>query len=155
MARRSTQCPHRCFYYELEWLQILCISTFQPPPQMFTENQTGQSTRNTHCSSLANTDVVPSRPTICDQPWILLPRPDLLKHPSHSRPHPLHKKLHLRYALCQESLQPLQLFRRSYRCAHGLLEVRHAETEPNPIGPILTNGWRFAVRGRLLTINHR
>ena len=29
---------------------------------------------------------------LCDQPWILLPRPDLLKHPSHSRPHPLHKK---------------------------------------------------------------
>ena len=31
---------------------------------MFTENQTGQSARNTHCSSLANTDVVPSPATI-------------------------------------------------------------------------------------------
>ena len=31
---------------------------------MFTENQTGQSARNTHCSSSANTDVVPSPGTI-------------------------------------------------------------------------------------------
>ena len=31
---------------------------------MSTENQTGQSARNTHCSSLANTDVVPSPATI-------------------------------------------------------------------------------------------
>ena len=31
---------------------------------MFTETQTGQSARNTHCSSLANTDVVPSPATI-------------------------------------------------------------------------------------------
>ena len=59
-----------CFYYELEWLQILCISTFQPPPQMFTENQTGQSARNTHCSSLANTKVVPSPATIPLRPTL-------------------------------------------------------------------------------------
>ena len=56
--------------YELEWLQILCISTFQPPSQMFTENQTGQSARNTHCSSLANTDVVPSPATIPLRPTL-------------------------------------------------------------------------------------
>ncbi|CAH3188608.1 unnamed protein product, partial [Porites lobata] len=36
----------------------------EPPPQMFTENQTRQSARNTHCSSLANTAVVPSPATI-------------------------------------------------------------------------------------------
>ena len=59
-----------CFYYELEWLQILRISTFQPPSQMFTENQTGQSARNTHCSSLANTKVVPSPATIPLRPTL-------------------------------------------------------------------------------------
>ena len=32
---------------------------------------------------------------LCDQPWILLPRPDLLHHPSSSGPHPLHRNLHL------------------------------------------------------------
>ena len=32
---------------------------------------------------------------LCDQPWILLPRPNLLQHPSRSSPHPLHKNLHL------------------------------------------------------------
>ena len=32
---------------------------------------------------------------LCDQPWILLPRTDLLEHPSRSGPHPLHGNLHL------------------------------------------------------------
>ena len=32
---------------------------------------------------------------LCEQPWILLPRPDLLQQPSRSGPHPLHRSLHL------------------------------------------------------------
>ena len=32
---------------------------------------------------------------LCEQPWILLPLPDLLQHPSRRGPHPLHRSLHL------------------------------------------------------------
>ena len=32
---------------------------------------------------------------LCEQPWILLPRPDLLQQLSRSGPHPLHRSLHL------------------------------------------------------------
>ena len=88
---------------------------------------------------------------LCDQPWILLPRPDLLKHPSHSRPHPLHKKLHL--MVCPVSGEPsaATTFQKKLpMCSWPL----GGQARRNSTKPILTNGWRFAVRGRLLTIHH-
>ena len=39
---------------------------------------------------------------LADQPWVIQPSSDLLKHLSHNQPHPLHKNLAIAvYVLCQ------------------------------------------------------
>ena len=63
---------------------------------MPSEDQSRPSTGCTNRPALTNSNVVSSPPTTFVRlPWILLPRPDLLKHPSRSGPHPLHRNLHL------------------------------------------------------------
>ena len=77
--------------------------------------------------------------------------PDLLKHPSHSRPHPLHKKLHLMVCpVLGEPSAAISFQKKLPMCSWPL----GGQARRNSTEPILTNGWRFAVRGRLLSIHH-
>ena len=119
----------------------------------FAENQTGQSARNTHCSSLANTDVVPSPATIpvrstLDSAFT----PGSSETPLIQSTHPLHKKLHLMVCPVSGEHSAATTFQKKLpMCSWPL----GGQARRNSTKPILTNGWRFAVRGRLLTIHHR
>ena len=88
---------------------------------------------------------------LCDQPWILLPRPDLLQHPSRGVPHPLHRTLHL--MVCPVSGDPsaITTFQRrlptfSWRPGGKALK--------NSMPHTLKNGWHFVVNGKLIVIHH-
>lgn len=89
---------------------------------------------------------------LCDQPWILRPHPELLRHPSQSEPHPLHRKLHL--LVCPVSGDPsattnFQKKLPKLSCHLG------GEALKNNMPHTLRNGWHFVVRGRLIVIRHR
>ena len=88
---------------------------------------------------------------LCDQPWILLPRPNLLQHPSRSSPHPLHKNLHL--MVCPVSGDPsaITTFQRrlpTFSWHPGGKALK------NSMPHTLKNGWHFVVNGKLIVIHH-
>ena len=77
---------------------------------------------------------------LCNQPWILLPCLDLLKHPPHSRLHQLHKELHL--MVCPVSGEPsaaTSFQKKLPMCSWPL----GGQARRNSTEPILTNGWGF------------
>lgn len=88
---------------------------------------------------------------LCDQPWILLSRPDLLQHPSRSGPHPLHKNLHL--MVCPVSGDPsaVTTFQRRLPTFSWHLGEKALK---NSMPHTLKNGWHFVVKGKLIVIHH-
>lgn len=88
---------------------------------------------------------------LCDQPWILLSRPDLLQHPSRSGPHPLHKNLHL--MVCPVSGDPsaVTTFQRRLPTFSWHLGEKALK---NSMPHTLKNGWHFVVKGKLIVMHH-
>ena len=87
---------------------------------------------------------------LCEQPWILLPRPDLLQHPSRNGPHPLHRSLHL--MVCPVSGDPsaVTTFQRLPTFSWHL----GGQALKNSMPHTLKNGWHFVVKGKLIIIHH-
>ena len=82
---------------------------------------------------------------LCDQPWILLPRPDLLQHPFGSGPHPLHRNLQL--MVCPVSGDPsaITTFQRrlpTFSWHPGGKALK------NSMPHTLKNGWDFICHER-------
>ena len=88
---------------------------------------------------------------LCEQPWILLPRPDLLQHPSRSGPHPLHSSLHL--MVCPVSGDPsaVKTFQRRLPTFSWHLG---GQALKNSMSHTLKNGWHFVVKLILIIIRH-
>ena len=88
---------------------------------------------------------------LCDQPWILLPRPNLLQHPSRSSPHPLHKNLHL--MVCPVSGDPSAITTFQMRLPTFSWHPG-GKALKNSMPHTLKNGWHFVVNGKLIVIHH-
>ena len=119
---------------------------------MPSEDESRLSTGCTNRPALANPNVVSSPPTtLCEQPWILLPRPDLLQQPSRSGPHPLHRSLHL--MVCPVSGDPsaVSTFQRRLLTFSWHLG---GQALKNSMPHTLKNGWHFVVKGKLIIIHH-
>ena len=88
---------------------------------------------------------------LCEQPWILLPRPDLLQHPFRSGPHPLHRSLHL--MVCPVSGDPsaVTTFQRRLPTFSWHLG---GQALKNSMPHTLKNGWHFVVKVKLIIIHH-
>ena len=97
VASGPQQCTRRRSYYELDWAIFLLFH-----PLAVSIPGCLQKISQDRVQGVL---IAPLWPTqtwfpvllqqLCDQPWILPPRPDLLEHPSRSGPHPLHGNLHL------------------------------------------------------------
>ena len=87
---------------------------------------------------------------LCEQPWILLPRPDLLQQPSRSGPHPLNRSLHL--MVCPVSGDPsaVSTFQRLPTFSWHL----GGQALKNSMPHTLKNGWHFVVKGKSIIIRH-
>ena len=88
---------------------------------------------------------------LCDQPWILLPRPELLEHPSRSGPHLPHGNLHL--MVCPVSGDPSGIITLQRRLPTFLWHPG-GEALKNSLPHTLRNGWHFVVNGKLIVLHH-
>ena len=87
---------------------------------------------------------------LADRPWVIQPRSNLLKHPSHNHPHPLHKDLSLVVCPVSGNISGACRFQQTlpkYLWHPGEKEHR------NNMPPTSKNGWHFVVRDRWITLH--
>ena len=87
---------------------------------------------------------------LCEQPWILLPRPDLLQQPFRSGPHPLHRSLHLMVCPVSDPSAVTTFQRRLPTFSWHL----GGQALKNSMPHTLKNGWNFVVKVKLIIIHH-
>ena len=90
---------------------------------------------------------------LADQPWVIQLRSDLLQHPSHNQPHPLHKNLALVVCPVSETTSDRCKFQQTLpKCLWhpGGKEHRICHNMPRTS----KNGWHFVVKERWIALPH-
>lgn len=86
------------------------------------------------------------------QPWIYAPRMDLLRHPSHNKPHPLCRKLCLMVCPLSGNTTETWAFQQTLPKFSWPLGENRLK---NSMTRISGGGWHFVVKERLITIHQR